>query len=1201
MATVLKLRGVDNVYVLIGLERNFQFSNKKVECLQQLCDFVDDLDWEKGIQVWRSVTGFGEFEKPDVKGGVRHEVDVAWYQQDSKQENREKARGINLINADIGGETQLEVAVIEEEPKHNSEEDKHEDDESCENVSIEVDLNGVAKKVKEEHGNALQNEDEISPVMGSSYEPKVHVNSSPLNEKCKNETIVHESSMNEAAETSDKILSLYHDSAQNTNASSNPNSQPDMNNGNYKLYDEKSAAGGKDYALELVELLVESIIDDGGVDRGEGVKIDILTASTCPEKLCTDGPAKTKNPFFRVTCFRGSSEHPFESPEAAAEFGAAIVSRFGWPVSMKHYDMEVVLTIDGVLHTLETQLTASATKCHACNFNFPIMLELNFPSKTSFDFFNKHPNFLTECVYVGIRLSPRSLHQRNIMEFGPTTLRATICFNMLYLAMVMPGDIVCDPLCGGGSIPLEGTQGFPHAWYIAGDNHEKAYTRTLHNMAALRNEKGLKMDMHCWDATHLPLRDSLVDVFITDLPFGKRMGTRRDNRELYFHVLLEMARCVRPRWGRAIILTLDVTSLSKALGQLGMYWLRPRQYNINIGGLKGVISQLQRTSNVLCTYAEHSNGMLKKFTNENSSVTAKQSAVATSSLAVNSQESVESNASLHVVKALTIGDSEGTSENLSTATTPLQLDPESHEAKTSFTPAVPSFHMPVEKDDPALMIQVDAGKMMEDICKLETLPHEKKLSGPDSSPEMSIAQGKLAAMRPRCCMDATLFNDAFAPNDFEFFVNHKDAFLQMWKDQGQKFWVRLMLAHRSYVLSLLFKDDPESERARKTEKQIQYMFERGYIQLYRHIMEEKSKQPKTFLEHLATLTQNRSLLMNVYKEGSKGVEEESLQWLMKARLCQCEGCVDLPPEDCKCTDCVGPNGQTLRNTEHGDRFNMVYHFPSLLPPQSKSESHSAYFRVCLNKLDAKWKDVDDSKYDCDLPYRIQEEIEEMYEADCIIGQYLENIYEDIQRLKETLLLMQVEGWLHSESPGVVNLYKKATKIFFNQCNTLNEHLHNAQALMLDFNIRVHLLEDYWRNRSASGKKRKGKKKMSLPEDSFPTEDVTADEFLAWTRPLRVLLKEAVKDPIKKEKLIACTKRLAEATCLDLFPDDTLGDRIYEHSFLIKVREALETTCFKDYYRKKIAEDFKANTLKILNGLVPIIAPHLGESSQFQVP
>lgn len=54
-----------------------------------------------------------------------------------------------------------------------------------------------------------------------------------------------------------------------------------------------------------------------------------------------------------------------------------------------------------------------------------------------------------------LRVTHESKHRRNIANFGPTTLRSTICYNLLRLAHPKPGDVIVDPMCGGGSIPIE--------------------------------------------------------------------------------------------------------------------------------------------------------------------------------------------------------------------------------------------------------------------------------------------------------------------------------------------------------------------------------------------------------------------------------------------------------------------------------------------------------------------------------------------------------------------------------------------------------------------------------------------------------------------------------------------------------------------------------------------------------------------------
>lgn len=71
------------------------------------------------------------------------------------------------------------------------------------------------------------------------------------------------------------------------------------------------------------------------------------------------------------------------------------------------------------------------------------------------------------------------------------------------------------------------------------------------------------VDVAHWDATRLPLRSQCVDAVVTDLPFGKRLGKKADNRVLYYESLVELARVTRMKTGRAVLLTWDKGSMVK--------------------------------------------------------------------------------------------------------------------------------------------------------------------------------------------------------------------------------------------------------------------------------------------------------------------------------------------------------------------------------------------------------------------------------------------------------------------------------------------------------------------------------------------------------------------------------------------------------------------------------------------------------------
>ena len=266
-------------------------------------------------------------------------------------------------------------------------------------------------------------------------------------------------------------------------------------------------------------------------------------------------------PKFRATCYRSGKEcHPFGSMDIARSFGGAINDKFGWGVSMKNFDIEIVITID------------------------------------------------LKQIYIGIALTKTSLFRRNIEHFGPTTLRATICASMLQLANIQPGEIVVDPMCGGGSIPIEGAVAFSRGFHIGGDNHEKAVFRSSGNFQSLsksltkatgsKNGKCLPGDILQWDVTRIPLKDNSVDAFITDLPFGKRSGSKADNRVLYPKIMNSMARVVKASTGRAIVLTQDKTSMFKAQGKFNRFWKINRQYYCNIGGLSALVFVMTRTQTI---------------------------------------------------------------------------------------------------------------------------------------------------------------------------------------------------------------------------------------------------------------------------------------------------------------------------------------------------------------------------------------------------------------------------------------------------------------------------------------------------------------------------------------------------------------------------------------------------------------------------
>jgi len=156
-------------------------------------------------------------------------------------------------------------------------------------------------------------------------------------------------------------------------------------------------------------------------------------------------------------------------------------------------------------------------------------------------------------------------------------------------------------MCGSGAIPIEAAIEWPNCVHLAGDNFEFAVEKSyenLKNLNFLRAEKNLPkicVDFFVWDATQMPLASESVDCFITDLPFGKRLGSKKDNRVLYKKFLFESARSAKLGTGRGIFLTKDKKNFFGALRSCSNFWKEKQVHNVNVGGLMVGAFVLKRT------------------------------------------------------------------------------------------------------------------------------------------------------------------------------------------------------------------------------------------------------------------------------------------------------------------------------------------------------------------------------------------------------------------------------------------------------------------------------------------------------------------------------------------------------------------------------------------------------------------------------
>ncbi|NOZ29643.1 MAG: methyltransferase domain-containing protein [Chloroflexi bacterium] len=278
--------------------------------------------------------------------------------------------------------------------------------------------------------------------------------------------------------------------------------------------------------------------DRSGLTRLEQVplEVDWEPALAVWRRFFPDAP---EPPAFRVTAQR-SGQHAYQSPDVAAALGTGLVRRFGWPVRLKDFDLEVMAYLQGDELTL------------------------------------------------GITLTPGGLYRRERVAWGRTALKGSIAYAMVRLARVRPGDLLVDPMCGVGTIPIEAALAWPGLRCWGGDRSWGAVSRAALNARHV----GAPVHLFHWNVHRLPLDDDSVDAIVCDMPFGRRVGSHELNRRIYPPALREMARVLRPG-GQAVLLTLE-RKLMEQIVRGDPIWRSEAVYPVNVGGLEARLYRLRK-------------------------------------------------------------------------------------------------------------------------------------------------------------------------------------------------------------------------------------------------------------------------------------------------------------------------------------------------------------------------------------------------------------------------------------------------------------------------------------------------------------------------------------------------------------------------------------------------------------------------------
>ncbi|GIG89489.1 methyltransferase domain-containing protein [Plantactinospora endophytica] len=152
---------------------------------------------------------------------------------------------------------------------------------------------------------------------------------------------------------------------------------------------------------------------------------------------------------------------------------------------------------------------------------------------------------------VALRIADRPLHRRAYRRMSrPGSLHPPVAAALVRLAGPRDRDLLLDPCCGAGTIPMEAASG--RTLSIVGSDIDRRVVAI-----AADNGGDTPIDWLVADAGRIPLPDGMVDLVVTNPPWNRQVPFAGILRQRRYRFWVELRRVLRPG-GRAVLLVSDV-------------------------------------------------------------------------------------------------------------------------------------------------------------------------------------------------------------------------------------------------------------------------------------------------------------------------------------------------------------------------------------------------------------------------------------------------------------------------------------------------------------------------------------------------------------------------------------------------------------------------------------------------------------------
>ncbi len=187
-----------------------------------------------------------------------------------------------------------------------------------------------------------------------------------------------------------------------------------------------------------------------------------------------------------------------------------------------------------------------------------------------------------EEMAIGVSLTGhRSMHRRGYRVYDhPAALKPTLAYSMLWLSGTRDGQSIIDPMCGGGTIPIE-----------AALHHEEAsiycYDKDPHHIRGARNNAlaagvSSRIRFGVWDARRINELGQRFDHVVLNPPYGIRYGDPKTVRRLYTAFMHAAYEALNPG-GRLTMITTEYNHVQRTAEALGFGIVEAR--TVQHGGL----------------------------------------------------------------------------------------------------------------------------------------------------------------------------------------------------------------------------------------------------------------------------------------------------------------------------------------------------------------------------------------------------------------------------------------------------------------------------------------------------------------------------------------------------------------------------------------------------------------------------------------